>query len=84
LRIAQYDWLKQHKGLKPVLLLDDIFDKLDNSRVARLIELVTTDYFGQVIVTDTDPRRMKELFESLSIEKKLFELNNGEISTILE
>lgn len=84
LRIAQYDWLKQHKGLKPVLLLDDIFDKLDNSRVARLIELVTTDYFGQVLVTDTDPRRMKELFESLSIEKKLFELNNGEISTILE
>jgi DNA replication and repair protein RecF len=70
--------------LKPVLLLDDIFDKLDNSRVARLIELVTTDYFGQVIVTDTDPRRMKELFESLPIEKKLFELNNGEISTILE
>ena len=82
LRIAQYDWLKRHKGTNPVLLLDDIFDKLDNQRVAKLIELVTTDYFGQVLVTDTDPIRMKQLFEGLSIEKKLFEIENGEITTL--
>ena len=83
LRIAQYDWLKRHKGTNPVLLLDDIFDKLDNQRVAKLIELVTTDYFGQVLVTDTDPIRMKQLFEGLSIEKKLFEIENGVITTLL-
>jgi DNA replication and repair protein RecF len=83
LRIAQYDWLKQHKGTNPVLLLDDIFDKLDNQRVERLIELVTTDYFGQVLVTDTDPVRMKSLFDGLSIEKKLFEIKNGEITTVI-
>jgi DNA replication and repair protein RecF len=83
LRIAQYDWLKRHKGTNPVLLLDDIFDKLDNQRVAKLIELVTTDYFGQVLVTDTDPIRMKQLFEGLSIEKKLFEIENGLITTLL-
>ena len=82
LRIAQYDWLKQHKGTNPVLLLDDIFDKLDNQRVERLIELVTTDYFGQVLVTDTDPVRMKSLFDGLTIEKKLFEIENGEITTL--
>jgi DNA replication and repair protein RecF len=83
LRIAQYDWLKRHKGTNPVLLLDDIFDKLDNQRVAKLIELVTTDYFGQVLVTDTDPIRMKQLFEGLSIEKKLFEIENGGITTLI-
>lgn len=80
LRIAQYDWLKQHSGQKPILLLDDIFDKLDNERVAKLLELVTTDYFGQVLVTDTDPRRMQELFDSLNVEKKLFRVENGEVT----
>ena len=84
LRLAQYDWLKQHKELKPILLLDDIFDKLDNQRVGKLIELVTADYFGQVLVTDTDPRRMLELFKSLPIEKKLFQLENGEIEVIID
>ena len=83
LRLAQYDWMKQHKGLKPVLLLDDIFDKLDNERVQRLIDLVTADYFGQVIVTDSDPVRMKLLFESLQNEKKLFQVNDQQLSLIL-
>jgi DNA replication and repair protein RecF len=83
LRLAQYDWMKQHKGLKPVLLLDDIFDKLDNERVQRLIDLVTADYFGQVIVTDSDPERMKQLFESLQTEKKLFQVKDQQLSLIL-
>jgi DNA replication and repair protein RecF len=83
LRLAQYDWMKQHKGLNPVLLLDDIFDKLDNERVQRLIDLVTADYFGQVIVTDSDPVRMKQLFESLQTEKKLFQVNDQQLSLIL-
>ena len=53
-------------------------------RVGKLIELVTADYFGQVLVTDTDPRRMVELFKSLPIEKKLFQLENGEIEVIID
>ncbi|MEY4659489.1 MAG: hypothetical protein RJB36_1255 [Bacteroidota bacterium] len=83
LRLAQYDWMKQHKGLKPVLLLDDIFDKLDNERVQRLIDLVTADYFGQVIVTDSDPERMRQLFESLQTEKRLFQVKDQHLSLIL-
>jgi DNA replication and repair protein RecF len=83
LRLAQYDWMKQHKGLKPVLLLDDIFDKLDNERVQRLIDLVTADYFGQVIVTDSDPARMKQLFDSIHTEKRLFQVNEQQLSLIL-
>ncbi len=82
LRLAQYDYLKMHKNTKPVLLLDDIFDKLDNLRVEKLIRLVTADYFGQVIVTDTDNRRMIELFESLNIERKLFQVDESQITEI--
>jgi DNA replication and repair protein RecF len=82
LRLAQYDYLKIHTNSKPVLLLDDIFDKLDNERVEKLIRLVTADYFGQVIVTDTDDRRLTELFESLNIEKKLFRVDQSEITEI--
>ncbi|MFY7944758.1 MAG: DNA replication/repair protein RecF [Crocinitomicaceae bacterium] len=82
LRLAQYDYLKMHTRLKPVLLLDDIFDKLDNERVEKLIRLVTADYFGQVIVSDTDERRMVELFQSLKIEKKLFRVEEAQITEI--
>ena len=76
LRLAQFDWLKQHKGQKPVLLLDDIFDKLDNERVARLIALVSADYFGQVLITDTDPQRMQALFEQLPGATQLFQIKD--------
>jgi DNA replication and repair protein RecF len=82
LRLAQYDYLKIHTKSNPVLLLDDIFDKLDNQRVEKLIRLVTAEYFGQVIVTDTDDRRMTELFESLHIEKKLFRVDESQITEI--
>lgn len=76
LRLAQFDWLKQHKGQKPVLLLDDIFDKLDNQRVARLIALVSADYFGQVLITDTDPIRMQALFAKLPGQTQLFQIKD--------
>jgi DNA replication and repair protein RecF len=76
LRLAQFDWLKQHKGQKPVLLLDDIFDKLDNERVARLIALVSADYFGQVLITDTDPVRMQALFAQLPGQTQLFQIKD--------
>ena len=49
----------------------------------RLIDLVTADYFGQVIVTDSDPERMKQLFESLQTEKKLFQVKEQQLSLIL-
>ncbi len=78
LRLSQFDWLKQHKGQKPVLLLDDIFDKLDNQRVERLIDLVSADYFGQVLITDTDPKRMKSLFRKLPVNSNLLQIKDLE------
>jgi DNA replication and repair protein RecF len=82
LRLAQFEWLKTMKNTNPVLLLDDIFDKLDHTRVQKLVELVTTKFFGQVIISDTDKNRMIELLNSIHIKSKLFETKNGEVKEI--
>ncbi len=79
LRLAQYEWLKQKLGVTPVLLLDDIFDKLDRIRVNRLMTLVADNFFGQVIVTDTDEDRIREIFASNELECKIFHVENGVI-----
>jgi DNA replication and repair protein RecF len=66
--------------MKPVLLLDDIFDKLDSLRVAKLLELVSNNYFGQVVVTDTDEERLARILNELPIQKKLYRVNFGSVS----
>ncbi|EMR02988.1 DNA replication/repair protein RecF [Cesiribacter andamanensis] len=66
LKLAQFDLLRDHKGFKPLLLLDDIFDKLDDKRMARLMELVSGHAFGQLFVTDARPERSARLFQGLA------------------
>jgi DNA replication and repair protein RecF len=84
LKLAQYEWLKKHLNVNPVLMLDDIFDKLDGMRVSKLLELVTNNYFGQVLVTDTDEKRLASVLADLPIAKKLFTVNFGVISQSVE
>lgn len=79
LRLAQFEWLKAHLNTVPVLLLDDIFDKLDGQRVERLIQLVAAHYFGQVLLTDTDKERVEQIMEANGLEHRLFEVNEGAI-----
>lgn len=74
LRLAQFDWLTKQLGKKPVLLLDDIFDKLDNQRVAKLMTLVSDNVFGQVLVTDTDKERVEKIFATIDVPINLIEL----------
>lgn len=62
LKLAQYDILKSAKDLAPLLLLDDIFEKLDHARIAHLINLISKPDFGQVFITDTEESRLKEAF----------------------
>lgn len=71
LRLAQFDWLKERLGVAPILLLDDIFDKLDNFRVAQLMSLVSQNTFGQVLVTDTDEIRVSGIFQAIGVEPNL-------------
>ena len=77
LKLAQFDLIKNGRGFKPILLLDDIFDKLDDQRIARLMELTADKHFGQLFVTDARPERSKGLFEKMSVEMKFFEIENG-------
>lgn len=62
MKLAQYAWLRSQLGHTPILLLDDIFEKLDQQRMEALLRLISTDDFGQVILTDTHPDRVKAAF----------------------
>ncbi len=75
LRLAQFDWLTRRLNKKPVLMLDDIFDKLDAGRVEKLVSLVSQNVFGQVLITDTDVERIRQLFEAVDVKYNLFEVN---------
>jgi DNA replication and repair protein RecF len=75
LKLAQSDFMFNKKGYKPLLLLDDIFDKLDDLRVKKIIDLVGSDRFGQTFITDTSERRIKEAVTSFSDETQIFNLS---------
>ena len=76
IKLAQFDLMRQTKGVKPILLLDDIFDKLDLNRITRLIELVNQDTFGQIFITDTQEKHIKGVFESINTPLKIFNCVN--------
>ncbi|NND51188.1 MAG: DNA replication/repair protein RecF [Flavobacteriaceae bacterium] len=75
LKLAQFDFVKQQCGVNPILLLDDIFDKLDEQRVAQIITLVDDENFGQLFISDTHPERTEEAIKSVHQTYKMFELN---------
>ena len=79
LKLAQYRIIAQACGEKPILLLDDLFDKLDESRVSRLIELVKGEEFGQVIITDCNGERMGGILHRAECSYKLFNVSYGTV-----
>lgn len=82
LRLAQYDFLHSTTGLRPLLLLDDIFDKLDASRVGRIMELVTADSFGQIFITDTNRKHLDEIVARTGGDYRLWSVDSGRFSPI--
>ena len=66
--------IKELTGKTPILLLDDIFDKLDDSRVSQLIELVNKENFGQIFITDTHRERTESVVKRINEESKIFEI----------
>lgn len=82
IRLAQFDFNYQKIGYKPILLLDDVFDKLDEERVKKLVRLVGDDHFGQVFITDTQRQRVERLFEDTQIQHKIFEVSKGHVEEI--
>ena len=64
------------------MLLDDVYDKLDETRFRKLIELVSDDNFGQVFITDTHADRIRDLFAFNNIDKKIFLVDNGVVEKL--
>ena len=78
LKLGQFRFLSEHKKRKPLLLLDDIFDKLDSERGDRLIELVGGDFFNQIFITDTQLNRIEPVLKKINKESRIFLVDNGE------
>src|ERR1035437_1178938 len=78
-KLAQFEFVKQHRQIIPILMLDDTHDKLDDQRVKHLIELVSGKEFGQVFITDTSKERIQKLFKGLDVEMKIFKVKDGNI-----
>jgi DNA replication and repair protein RecF len=74
LKLAQFDFVKQQSGVTPILLLDDIFDKLDEQRVAQIICLVDDEHFGQIFISDTHPERTENVVKQIHQSYKIFRL----------
>ncbi len=79
LKLAQFELLKRSMPTTPILLLDDIFDKLDAERVEQIVSLVGGDDFGQIFITDTNRDHLDHILATTSLDYKLFNVNNGEV-----
>ena len=74
LKLAQFDSLEAEKGVKPILLLDDIFDKLDDQRISKLIQQMDEGAFGQLFITDARPERTRDLLRIVKTDVRFFEI----------
>ena len=80
LKLAEYTLLAKYAGCKPILLLDDLFDKLDMRRVAQLLKLTGGDDFGQILITDCNKHRLQHTLSEAGVEYRLFNINSGKAS----
>ena len=74
LKLAQFDFVKKQSGEKPILLFDDIFDKLDEFRVSKIIEMVNNEEFGQLFISDTHPERTENIVKTTLQSYKIFNI----------
>ncbi len=82
LKLAQYEVIKQRKGTKPILLLDDIFDRLDAERVSQLLALLANKDFGQIFITDTQSDRMAQVIAKHFDNFHHFEVENATVKFV--
>lgn len=79
LKLAQFDFMRYLNGFKPILLFDDLFDKLDPSRVKQLLALVAENHFGQIFITDTNRQRIEAILSEVPIQFKFYTIKNGNV-----
>lgn len=79
LKFAQFDFISKRGGVTPILLLDDIFDKLDSKRVQKIVELVSGEEFGQIFISDTNREHLYNILKEIGKKHKVFAVDNGVI-----
>ncbi|MBL6446889.1 DNA replication and repair protein RecF [Fulvivirga sp. 29W222] len=77
LKMAHFEIIKGLKGFKPILLLDDIFDKLDSFRIKQLVRMIADQTFGQIFITDAREERTKEILKELNIDATFYQIDKG-------
>lgn len=77
MKLAQFDFLKKAGSTTPILLLDDIFDKLDSTRVEQIVKLVSEDNFGQIFITDTNRDHLDDILKGLNSDYRLYQVEGG-------
>ena len=84
LKLAQFDFLNRNGFTSPILLLDDIFDKLDSQRMERIISLVSEERFGQIFITDTNREYLDEIIRKTGHDFHLYQVIQGNIDRVLK
>ena len=79
LKLAKFDYIKRKAGFSPILLLDDIFDKFDATRVEQIIRLVGNHRFGQIFITDTHKNRLHDILKNVDSDYKMFSISENGI-----
>jgi recF protein len=82
LKLAQFMFLKKSSKATPILLLDDVFDKIDANRVEQIIKLVSGDTFGQIFITDTNRKYLDEIIAKVQSNYHLYQVSQGEFQQI--
>ena len=82
LKFAQYEIMKKNYGFAPTLLLDDVFDKLDMGRISNLLQMVASNDFGQIFITDSNKVRMSGIVDKLTQDRAYFETVSGTFKRI--
>ena len=82
LKFAQYDIMKRNYGFAPILLLDDVFDKLDMTRISNLLQMVSGNDFGQIFITDSNKVRMSGIVDGLTQDRAYYDTVSGAFTRI--
>ncbi len=82
LKLVQFNVFKKHFNYSPILLLDDIFDKLDSGRMERLMSIISKQDFIQIFVSDAHPERSIEIFNKSNADIRIFEIDNGQVKNV--
>lgn len=82
LKLAQYEFIKQLSGLKPILLLDDVFDKLDHTRVEQIIKIVSDESFGQIFLSDTNRENLDAIIQKMDTDFRIFNVDEGKVEIL--